>query len=104
MSKLELQNIHVSVDGKEIVKGISLTLDTGKVYALMGPNGSGKSSLAHALMGHPQYVITQGKILLDGEDITHLPTDKKQRKGCFCLFNILQRLAALHSLTFCVRL
>lgn len=86
MSKLELQNVHVSVDGKEVVKGISLILETGKVYALMGPNGSGKSSLAHALMGHPKYAITQGKILLDNEDITHLPADQKAKKGLFLSF------------------
>jgi len=86
MSRLELKDVHVSVDNKEIVKGITLTLETGKAYALMGPNGSGKSSLAHAVMGHPKYTITQGKILLDGEDITSLSPDQKAKKGLFLSF------------------
>ncbi len=83
---LEIKGLHVAVDGKEIVKGVSLMLHTGKVYALMGPNGSGKSSLAHALMGHPRYTITQGKILVDGEDVTSLPANERAKRGLFLSF------------------
>ncbi len=83
---LELRDVHVSVGEKEIVKGITITLQAGKTYALMGPNGSGKSSLAHALMGHPRYKITRGQILLNKEDITHLPAHQKARKGLFLSF------------------
>jgi Fe-S cluster assembly ATP-binding protein len=83
---LTLEDVHVSVEGKEIIHGVSLTLEQGKVHALMGPNGSGKSSLAHALMGHPKYIITKGKIILDGEDITSLPTYERARKGLFLSF------------------
>lgn len=80
---LELKNIHVAADGKEIVHGISLRIQEGRVIALMGPNGSGKSSLVNAMMGHPHYTITQGQILLRNEDITHIPPYEKARKGIF---------------------
>lgn len=83
---LEVQNLHVSIDGKEILKGVSFSLQKGKVHALMGPNGSGKSTLAHVLMGHPKYEITKGKILLNGEDITELEADERAKKGLFLSF------------------
>ena len=66
---LEIKNLHVEVDGKEILKGVNLKLEKGKVHALMGPNGSGKSSLANVIMGNPKYKITKGKILMNGENI-----------------------------------
>ena len=84
--KLEIIDLHVEVDGKEIIKGVTLTFYPGKVHALMGPNGSGKSTLAHALMGHPKYKITQGKILLDGEDITAAKPEVRAQKGLFLSF------------------
>jgi Fe-S cluster assembly ATP-binding protein len=80
------EDLHVAIETKEIVHGISLTLDQGEMVALMGPNGSGKSSLANAIMGHPSYRITQGKIYLQGEDITDLPADEKARRGLFLAF------------------
>ena len=68
MALLELDNLHIALeDGTEIVKGVSLAVDAGEVHAVMGPNGSGKSTLAYALMGHPAYEITEGRILFDGE-------------------------------------
>ena len=71
LALLELKNLHVALeDGTEIVKGVDLSVDTNETHALMGPNGSGKSTLAYALMGHPAYVITDGQILFDGEDVT----------------------------------
>ncbi len=86
MPVLEIKDLHVSVDGKEILKGVNLKLEQGKVHALMGPNGSGKSTLANALMGHPKYIITKGCILLDGEDITALEPNERAKKGLFLSF------------------
>lgn len=80
---LELQNVHVAVNGIEVVRGVSLRIPHGCVIALMGPNGSGKSSLVNAVMGHPRYHLTQGHVVLDGEDITNLLTDEKAKKGIF---------------------
>ncbi|MDP3918315.1 MAG: Fe-S cluster assembly ATPase SufC [Nanoarchaeota archaeon] len=86
MNKLEIINLHVEVEGTEIIKGITLTFHPGKVHALMGPNGSGKSTLAQALMGHPKYKITQGKIILDGKDITNAKANERAKAGLFLSF------------------
>ena len=83
---LEIQDLHAEIDGKEILKGISLTINKGQVHALMGPNGSGKSTLSNALLGHPKYKITQGKILFNGQDITDWKTDERARAGIFLGF------------------
>lgn len=83
---LEIIDLHVEVAGKEIIKGVSLQFKSGQIHALMGPNGSGKSTLAHALMGHPAYKITKGKIMLDGQDISSLKTDQRAKKGLFLSF------------------
>ncbi|MDO8480265.1 MAG: Fe-S cluster assembly ATPase SufC [Nanoarchaeota archaeon] len=83
---LEIKNLHVSIEGKEIIKGLSLKLEKGKVNALMGPNGSGKSTLANTLMGHPSYTITSGKILFKGKDITEMPADERAKLGLFLSF------------------
>ena len=84
--KLVIDNLYVSVNDKQTLKGVSLEIEKGKIHALMGPNGSGKSTLAHALMGHPKYRIEKGKILLDGEDITFLPPNERAKKGLFLSF------------------
>src|SRR3990170_2282969 len=81
-----IEGLHVSVEGKEILKGVNLSLRRGEVHALMGPNGSGKSTLANALMGHPRYAVTQGRVLFKGEDILGLSPDKLARKGLFLAF------------------
>lgn len=83
---LEIKNLHVEVEGTEILKGVSLKFELGKVQAVMGPNGSGKSTLVHALVGHPKYKITQGQILLDGKDITPLKADERAKAGLFLSF------------------
>jgi Fe-S cluster assembly ATP-binding protein len=84
---LELKNLHVALeDGTEIVKGVDLALNTNEVHAFMGPNGSGKSTLAYALMGHPGYEITEGQILVDGEDVTELEADERAQRGLFLAF------------------
>tara|TARA_Y100000310_G_scaffold328062_1_gene395485 strand:- start:27456 stop:28196 length:741 start_codon:yes stop_codon:yes gene_type:complete len=83
---LEIKNLHVEIEGKEILKGINLTLEKGKIHALMGPNGSGKSTLANVIMGHPKYEITKGEILFNGENINELPPDERAKKGIFLSF------------------
>jgi len=85
-STLEIRNLHVSVEGKEILKGVNLTICQGEIHALMGPNGSGKSTLAYAIMGHPNYEVTEGDILLDGESILGLAPDERARAGLFLAF------------------
>lgn len=86
MNKLEIIDLHVSVDGQEIIKGITIAFEAGKTYALMGPNGSGKSTLVNAIMGHPRYVITNGKIILNGKDITTEKPHLRAQAGLFLSF------------------
>ncbi len=84
---LEIKNLHVALeDGTEIVKGVDLSVDLNQKHAMMGPNGSGKSTLAYALMGHPAYRITEGQILLAGEDVTELGADERAQRGLFLAF------------------
>ena len=80
---LEVEDLRVEVDGKQIVNGLTLSVPAGEVHAIMGPNGSGKSTLANALMGHPKYDFTGGRVLLKGEDITELAPNERARKGLF---------------------
>jgi len=82
----EIKNLSVEVEKKQIIDNLNLTLEKGKIYALMGPNGSGKSTLANAIMGNPKYKITSGKIFLDGKNIVSLSPDKKAKKGLFLSF------------------
>src|SRR5437899_12074380 len=87
MALLKLENLHVALeDGTEIVKGVDLEVDTNEVHAIMGPNGSGKSTLAYALMGHPAYAITEGRIRLDGDDVTEMGADERAQRGLFLAF------------------
>ncbi|HZV91402.1 MAG TPA: Fe-S cluster assembly ATPase SufC [Candidatus Nitrosocosmicus sp.] len=83
---LEIRDLHVAVEGKPILKGLSLAVNKGEVHALMGPNGSGKSTLANALMGNPKYEITSGSVALNGEDVLELSADERGRKGLFLAF------------------
>jgi Fe-S cluster assembly ATP-binding protein len=86
MADLEIQNLHVEVEGKQILKGLDLSVSRGEVHALMGPNGSGKSTLANTIMGHPGYEVTEGKILFRGEDMTEAEPDERARAGLFMAF------------------
>jgi Fe-S cluster assembly ATP-binding protein len=81
-----IEDLHVNVEDKEILKGVNLTVERGQVHALMGPNGSGKSTLAHTLMGHPRFEVTQGRVLLKGKDVLPLPPDERARRGMFLAF------------------
>ena len=83
MSVLEINNLHVSIEDKAILKGVNLTLKTGEIAAIMGPNGTGKSTLSAAIMGNPNYEVTQGEILLDGVNILELEVDERARLGLF---------------------
>jgi len=84
---LKLENLHVALeDGTEIVKGVDLEVDLNEVHAIMGPNGSGKSTLSYAIMGHPAYEITEGRILFDGEDVTEMGADERAQRGLFLAF------------------
>src|SRR3954449_12015680 len=86
MSLLEIRNLHVRAGEKEILKGLDLTIEPGKIHALMGPNGSGKSTLANAIMGHPNLEVTEGQILFKGEDVTEAEPDERARAGLFMAF------------------
>lgn len=83
MSTLVIQDLHVAIDGKEILKGLNLTLNTNEIHAIMGPNGTGKSTLASAIMGHPKYEVTSGSVTLDGEDVLEMEVDERAQAGLF---------------------
>jgi Fe-S cluster assembly ATP-binding protein len=83
---LEIRNLHTSIDGQPILKGVDLVVRQGEVHALMGPNGTGKSTLANVLMGHPAYEITEGEIIFKGQDLTELAPDERSRLGLFLAF------------------
>src|SRR5690625_2975661 len=82
-STLEIKNLHVSIEGNEILKGVNLTIKGGEFHAVMGPNGTGKSTLASAIMGHPKFEVTEGSIHLDGEDVLEMEVDERARAGLF---------------------
>lgn len=100
MHTLELNNISATADGKTLVEGASLSLRSGQVHILMGPNGSGKSSLLNAIMGHPKYRLSDGAVLLDGEDITALSTEGKAKAGLFLSLQHLPEIAGVSMTSF----
>jgi len=83
---ISIEDLHASIENKEILKGVNLKINLGEVHAIMGPNGSGKSTLSNVLMGHPKYKVTQGKIIFKGENILDLSVDARARKGIFLAF------------------
>src|ERR687891_1307541 len=86
MADLEIRNLHVSAEDKEILKGLNLEVSKGEIHALMGPNGSGKSTLANAIMGHPALEITDGEIVFEGNEITEADPEERARAGLFMAF------------------
>lgn len=86
MSQLEINNLHVSIEDKEILKGLTLTVNQGEIHAIMGPNGTGKSTLAYTLMGHPNYTVTEGEVIFKGQNILELEPDERSRLGVFLAF------------------
>lgn len=83
VSVLEIKDLHVSIEGKEILKGVNLTIKQNEIHAIMGPNGTGKSTLSAAIMGHPKYEVTQGEVLLDGENVLEMEVDERAQAGLF---------------------
>ena len=83
---LKVENLHVEIDGNEIVKGLDLEVGKGEIHAIMGPNGSGKSTLANVLMGHPRYEVTEGSVTYEGEDVLELEPDERAKMGMFLAF------------------
>ncbi len=100
MADLEIQNLHVTVEDREILKGVDLKVSRGEVHALMGPNGSGKSTLANAIMGHPSYQITEGKVLFEGSDLTEADPDERARAGLFMAFQYPSAISGVSVVNF----
>ena len=100
MHLLEVKNLHVEVDGKKILNGLELSVGKGSVHAIMGPNGSGKSTLAHVLAGKQDYVVTQGEVLLDGDDILALDPDERASRGLFLAFQYPLEIPGVATMTF----
>src|SRR5690554_7609050 len=100
MSVLAIQDLHVEIEGKQILKGVDLTVKTGEVHAIMGPNGTGKSTLASALMGHPKYEVTQGKASLDDENLFELEVDERARAGLFLAMQYPQEVSGVTNSDF----
>jgi Fe-S cluster assembly ATP-binding protein len=97
---LEVQNLHVSVDGTPILRGLDLVVRPGEIHAIMGPNGSGKSTLANTLLGNPEYEVTDGKILFKGDDVTDWPTDVRAKAGMFLAFQYPEEIAGVPIVQF----
>ena len=100
MSTLEIIDLHVSIEDKQILKGVNLVMNTGEIHAIMGPNGTGKSTLSQAIMGHPSYTITQGQVLLDGEDVTEMEVDERARAGLFLAMQYPSEIAGITNAEF----
>src|SRR6476661_4442451 len=97
---LDIKNLQVTAEGKQILKGIDLHVDAGEVHAIMGPNGSGKSTLARALSGHPQYEVTAGEILFEGRDLLDMDPDERARDGVFMAFHYPVEIAGVNNAYF----
>jgi Fe-S cluster assembly ATP-binding protein len=100
MALLEIKNLHAEVDGKKILNGLDLVMNKGEVHAIMGPNGSGKSTLAYVLAGKDGYEVTEGEVLLDGEDILAMAPDERAAKGVFLAFQYPLEIPGVASMTF----
>jgi len=97
---LELQNLHVVAEDSPILRGVDLVVNTGEVHALMGPNGAGKSTLSNVIMGHPGYTITEGRVLLNGEDIATWSADERARAGIFLAFQYPEAISGVSVIQF----
>jgi Fe-S cluster assembly ATP-binding protein len=100
MSTLEIIDLHVSIEDKQILKGVNLVMNTGEIHAIMGPNGTGKSTLSQAIMGHPSYTITKGQVLLDGQDVTEMEVDERARAGLFLAMQYPSEIAGITNAEF----
>ena len=100
MPLLEVKNLHVTVDGKQILKGLDLAVNKGEVHAIMGPNGGGKSTLSYVLAGKPGYEVTAGDVLLDGQSMLEMPADERAAKGLFLAFQYPLEIPGVATMTF----
>ncbi len=100
MSTLKIENLYANVDGKEILKGVNLEINSGEVHAIMGPNGTGKSTLSAVIMGNPKYTVTAGKITLDGEDVLSMEVDERARLGLFLAMQYPSEIAGITNSDF----
>ena len=100
MATLEIKNLHVSIEDNEILKGVNLAINTGEIHAVMGPNGTGKSTLSAAIMGHPSYEVTEGEILLDGENVLEMEVDERARAGLFLAMQYPSEIAGVTNAEF----
>ena len=100
MARLEVKDLHVSIEDKEILKGVDLVMNTGEIHAIMGPNGTGKSTLSAAIMGHPSYTVTKGEILLDGQDVLEMEVDERARAGLFLAVQYPSEIAGITNAEF----
>jgi Fe-S cluster assembly ATP-binding protein len=100
MALLEIKNLHAEVDGKKIINGLDLTVEKGQLHAIMGPNGSGKSTLSYVLAGKPGYQVTQGEVLLDGENLLAMEPDERAAKGVFLAFQYPLEIPGVATMTF----
>ncbi|MDO8538205.1 MAG: Fe-S cluster assembly ATPase SufC [archaeon] len=100
MNKLEIKDLHVAVEGKEILKGVNLIINQGEIHAIMGPNGSGKSTLSNAIMGSPKYDVTKGEILFNGKNVLEMKPNERAKLGLFMSFQYPFEIAGLPFSTF----
>jgi Fe-S cluster assembly ATP-binding protein len=100
MPMLEVENLHVEIEGRKILEGLSLAVNAGEVHAIMGPNGSGKSTLAYVLAGKEEYEVTQGRVLFEGEDMLAMEPDERAAKGLFLAFQYPLEIPGVTSMTF----
>ncbi|HEX9321711.1 MAG TPA: Fe-S cluster assembly ATPase SufC [Xanthobacteraceae bacterium] len=100
MPMLEVENLHVEIEGRKILDGLNLAVDAGEVHAIMGPNGSGKSTLAYVLAGKQEYEVTQGRVLFEGEDMLAMEPDERAAKGLFLAFQYPLEIPGVTSMTF----
>src|SRR5690606_31345901 len=99
-STLVIKDLHVEIEGKEILKGVNLEIKGGEIHAVMGPNGTGKSTLAAAIMGHPKYEVTKGSITLDGEDVLEMEVDERARAGLFLAMQYPSEISGITNAEF----
>jgi Fe-S cluster assembly ATP-binding protein len=97
---LSIKDVHVEIEGTEILKGVNLEIKGGEIHAIMGPNGTGKSTLASALMGHPKFTVTQGEVLLDGEDLLEMEVDERARAGLFLAMQYPSEISGITNADF----
>ena len=100
MNTLKIEDLHVSVGEKQILKGINLEVNQGEIHAIMGPNGNGKSTLLNAIMGHPAYTVTYGSITYNGEDVLKMSVDERSKKGLFLAMQYPKEIAGVTNSDF----